>query len=255
MRATAIGLLMLSLVCALPAAKPQAAAPEQPKPQAAAPEPMNFAGDVMPLLSKLGCNTAACHGSTRGRGGFKLSLFASEPDVDYVALTKHPPGRRVNRVEPAKSLFLLKPTAAIQHGGGERMKPGSHEYDVLMTWVAQGAVVGEAKGPQITALEIAPKEHTLKPGESQKLTATAVLSDGSRRDVTRDARFVSSDPAVVAVDAEGRATAKGFGQAAVSAGYLRVFAASRWLVPRQLPKPFPKIEPNNKIDELVFAHL
>ena len=68
----------------------------------------NFLRDVMPLFSKLGCNAVACHGSSSGKGGFRLSMFGAEPDVDYEALTKMHLGRRINRVEPTKSLILLK---------------------------------------------------------------------------------------------------------------------------------------------------
>ncbi len=80
-------------------------------------ESANFLRDVMPLLSKLGCNAIACHGASLGKGGFRLSMFGSEPDADYEALTRMHLGRRINRVEPLKSLVLLKATNALTHTG------------------------------------------------------------------------------------------------------------------------------------------
>jgi hypothetical protein len=67
-------------------------------------------------VSRLGCNQAACHGSAKGKGGLRLSMFGAEPDFDYEALTRASEGRTLNRVEPAKSLLLLTATASIPHG-------------------------------------------------------------------------------------------------------------------------------------------
>ena len=93
-------------------------------------ESANFLRDVMPLFSKLGCNAIQCHGSAVGKGGFKLSMFGAEPDADYDALTKLHLGRRINRVEPVKSLFLLKATNADgPHGRCDHPAqfPGVHD--------------------------------------------------------------------------------------------------------------------------------
>jgi hypothetical protein len=94
--------------------------------------------DVMPLMTRLGCNAIQCHGSTLGKGGLRLSMFGADPDADYEALTKMHLGRRINRVEPPKSLVLLKPTNAVAHTGGQKIEPNSPEYVMLAAWVAQG---------------------------------------------------------------------------------------------------------------------
>ena len=98
---------------------------------------LDFTNDVMPLISRLGCNQASCHGSVQGKGGLSLSLFGGAAADDYAALTRLPPGRRVNLVEPEKSLLLAKATATIPHGGGQKVPGGSADYDVLRTWIAQ----------------------------------------------------------------------------------------------------------------------
>src|SRR4029077_1325955 len=69
-----------------------------------------FLTGVRPLLSKLGCNAAQCHGAARGKGGLRLSLFSGDPKSDFEALTKAAGGRRINRAEPADSLLYLKAT-------------------------------------------------------------------------------------------------------------------------------------------------
>ena len=214
-----------------------------------------FLRDVMPLVTKLGCNVALCHGSALGKGEFRLSMFGAEPDADYEALTKVHLGRRVNRVEPIKSLILLKATNAVAHAGGAKIQPNSLEYTMLASWVAQGIPWGDDKLHKPVAVKVSPKEKVLPKGEGQQLLARAVYADGSERDVTRTASFASSDPAVTSADPSGRVKAEGFGEAVVSVTFMRRSDTVRVLTPQPLPTPFPKIDPNNKIDELVFAKL
>jgi len=238
-----------------PEAKPEAK--PEPKPAPPPPEigPVFFTRDVMPRISRLGCNAAQCHGAAAGKGGFKLSLFGTEPDADFEALVHAGRGRRINKVEPAKSLFLLKATGAIAHQGGTRIAPNSPEYNLLVAWVARGALWTDPALPKLTAVKAAPAEKVVQKGESVQLQVTAVFSDGSQQDVTPLALFRTTDEKVAAVDAAGKVTAQGFGQAAVIAMYLRQPAVVRVVVPQPLASPFPKIEPNNRIDELVFARL
>src|SRR5436190_20006482 len=86
-----------------------------------------FGREVVPILYKLGCSSGACHGSFSGKGGFRLSLFASDPDADYRDI-RGVLGRRVNLQSPDESLLLLKPTGKVPHGGGLRLRPSSDEY-------------------------------------------------------------------------------------------------------------------------------
>ena len=92
----------------------------------------------MPVLTKMGCNSGACHGAAAGKNGFALTLRGYDPDADYDTITRAAAGRRVNKLEPAKSLLLLKPTEAVPHMGGQAFEPGSPAYDVLSRWIASG---------------------------------------------------------------------------------------------------------------------
>jgi hypothetical protein len=95
------------------------------------PHPLSFVRDVAPILNKSGCTAGACHGSAKGKNGFKLSLRGYDPDFDYKALLFDVSGRRFNRVNPAQSLMLAKPTQGVPHEGGLRIQPGSRYYKVI----------------------------------------------------------------------------------------------------------------------------
>jgi hypothetical protein len=254
----AAGLGIASMVVGAEQPAPPPTAPPQPPPvtvKEAANESANFLRDVMPLFTKLGCNAIECHGSTLGKGGFKLSMFGAEPDADYEALTRMHLGRRINRVEPGKSLVLLKATNAVAHTGGAKIEPGSPEYAMLAAWIAWGVPWGDDKLDKPVSVKVSPKDKVLAKGETQQALARAVYADGSERDVTRLASFASSDPTVAAVDASGKITAQGFGEAVVSVTFMRRWDTVRVVTPQPLPTPFPAVAPNNKIDELLFAKL
>ncbi len=99
----------------------------------------SFRNHVIPMMTKVGCNSGACHGALAGKGGQKLSLRGYDPEADYFVLTRQALGRRVNRIEPNKSLVLLKPTLAVPHGGGQKLEVGSPDYNLLADWIAAGA--------------------------------------------------------------------------------------------------------------------
>src|SRR5712671_4347282 len=100
---------------------------------------LSFVKDIVPIFTKSGCANSNCHGSIRGQAGFKLSLFGYEPDLAYDAIVKAQDGRRINRTDPAKSLILMKPTFSTPHGGGERFKVASLEYEAILDWIRDGA--------------------------------------------------------------------------------------------------------------------
>jgi hypothetical protein len=215
----------------------------------------SFVNEVRPLLSKLGCNATQCHGAARGKGGLRLSLFGGDSESDFEALTKAAGGRRINRVEPRESLMYLKATGGLAHEGGSPVKPGTPEAEILFSWISRGAPWNSTSNPtQIISLRIYPEERLLQKGESQRILATAVFSDGSEKDVTADAAFHSSAPKVAAI-ADGTVQATGYGDAAVVATYLRKSAAFRIAVPQNAPQPFPALAANNRIDELVYNKL
>lgn len=257
MRAQAVSLILCALVLSaagVARSQEQPAPPAQP-PQDATDGGIDFVHHVMPLVNKLGCNATKCHGSQSGKGGFQLSMFGAEPELDYTALVREAAGRRVDRVEPARSLFLLKATAAIKHGGGERIKGDSPQYRKLVAWVAQGAPYSLEGAPELVSVKAAPEAQSVAKGQSQQLAVTAVYSDGTEKDVTADAQYGSTREQIATVDEAGKVQAQEFGQAGIVVGYARKFAVARIAVPQPLSQPFPDLPANNKIDELVVAKL
>jgi len=211
---------------------------------------IDFINDVMPLLDKLGCSQ--CHAAGGGKGGLKLSMFGAQPNDDYAALTRSRRGRLVDQIEPAKSLFLQKVTQSVPHEGGEKIKVDSSEYEMLLSWIAQGTPWRDENAPQLVSVKVSPKEHILKKDETAALQVSAVFSDGTEKDVTRLASYKSLDENVAVVDQDGKVKTNDYGESPVAVTYVRRSDIVRIVVPQPLPTPFPKLEANNKIDE--FAH-
>lgn len=180
--------------------------------QAAAEAPTSFVREVAPVLTKAGCNQGACHGAQHGRGGFRLSLFGFDPAFDHSQIVQSAEGRRVVVSDPERSILLLKPTLTMEHGGGERIKPNSREYQILKRWLEDGAPEPAANDVTVTKIDVWPAKRLLKAGDRQQLLVTATWSDGRREDVTATARFDALNDSVAAVTPDGLVTAKSRGE-------------------------------------------
>ncbi|MCX6381979.1 MAG: DUF1549 and DUF1553 domain-containing protein [Armatimonadetes bacterium] len=189
--------------------------------------PMSFVREVMPVMSKVGCNAGTCHGSAKGKNGFKLSLRGYDPAFDYHALVDDVLGRRCNRVDPAQSLMLLKSTAKISHKGGAVLFPGTANYAVLEGWIREGVKDDSATAAKITRLEVLPKTPNLTlPGMTQKTLVIAHYTDGTTRDVSRLAVSTSSMPEVATTSPLGTLTAVRRGEAALLVRYEGNYAST-----------------------------
>src|SRR5579884_380644 len=218
----------------------------------------SFRNDVIPVMTKVGCNQGACHGALAGKNCFKLTLRGYDPDVDYDTLTRQSVGRRVSLVDPKSSLMLLKPTFTIPHGGGRRFKPDSLEYKILYGWIAQGAPAPKPTDPDVIGLEVYPAAATVAVGADQQLVVRAKYSDGSVQDVTRWVKYSSANEGVASVDDSGRVKVNGPGEAAITLWYSSRVLYSRITSPyhNQIADStytdFPK---HNYIDDLVIDKL
>src|SRR5262249_33825515 len=151
---------------------------------AEAERPAQFSRHVVPLLSKLGCNAGICHGSVKGQNGFRLSLFGVDPSLDHYRMVREELGRRIDPVDPDNSLILQKATGKVPHGGGKRMDAGSSEYQMLKSWIVNGAQVDAPVPSSLTQLTVTPTQQTLKIGENVTLKVEATFADGGKEDVT-----------------------------------------------------------------------
>jgi len=173
---------------------------------ASLPRPVSFLYDVLPTMSKAGCNQGSCHGNSEGRGGFKISLKGENPVEDHEIIIRHGGGRRVSLANPGASLLLLKATSTIAHGGGQRFAVGSDQYNTIATWVAEGARIDGPDAPRLERIEVSPRERIIaQPAGLSRLTARAYFSDGSVRGLADRASFSPGDP-LVTVSADGLVT-------------------------------------------------
>lgn len=193
--------------------------------------PVDFERDVLPVLTRAGCNAGACHASQYGKGGFVLSVMAFDPQLDHGAIALASRGRRVCPTNPAGSLLLAKARNAIPHGGGPRLAVESPDHALLAAWIAAGAPGPTGSTPAVTGLEVEPAKRVAGPGAKQQIRVVATYADGRRRDVTAWTRFDCLDEGVVTVTPSGMATTVGRGQGAVMARFGGEATIATFVVP------------------------
>src|SRR6185436_3780714 len=225
--------------------------------QAAAERPISFKLDVMPVFMRAGCNTGACHGAARGKDGFRLSLFGFDPDGDWFRLTREMSGRRISVAIPEECLLLEKSTGAVQHTGGERFKAKTELYDALLRWLSAGAPKDGADVARPVAVELFPPKLVLEgEGATQRMTVRAKYSDGTDRDVTSLARFMTNNDVSAKIDDDGLVTAGARGEAYVFARFATFTIGSQAIViPKGVKYEWTKVPEKNYIDGLIFNKL
>jgi hypothetical protein len=219
--------------------------------------PISFKLDVMPVFLKAGCNAGSCHGSARGKDGFHLSLFGYDPDGDYFRLTREQIGRRINLAIPEESLIVQKGLGAVQHTGGVRFGTNSELRQTLVRWLTAGATNDPPTIAKVTDLEIFPKTAVLEgPNAVQHFIVRARYSDGTDRDVTRLAVFISNNEVTAKVSDQGVVTSGQRGEAFIQARYAEFnVGAPVIVVPANLAYAWPNVAARNYIDEAIYAKL
>jgi len=215
---------------------------------------VDFIRDVNPVLSKLGCNAGTCHGSAKGKNGFKLSLRGYDAIFDVRALTDDLASRRVNVASPDDSLMLLKTAGGVPHQGGALIKPDDKYYKLIRQWIASGARLN-LEVPRVTGIEVSPLNPVIeKTGGSQQMQVVAKYSNGQTRDVTAEAFVVSGNTEVATIDENSKMTALRRGESAVLARYEGAYAATTLTVMGDRSGfVWEQPETWGKVDELVAA--
>src|SRR6185437_7611739 len=187
---------------------------------------VSFVRDVMPTMSRMGCNAGTCHGAQKGRNGFKLSLRGYDPLFDHRSLTDDLKGRRFNRAAPDTSLMLLKCTGTVAHVGGVLTQPGEPYYELFRSWIADGVKL-DLNSPRVASITVHPRSAVIPlPGMKQQIAVQATYTDGSTRDVSVEAFLVSSNTEVATVDRAGTVTAVRRGETTILARYEGAYAAA-----------------------------
>lgn len=218
--------------------------------------PISFEKDVVPTLTRTGCNTGACHGAARGKDGFRISLFGYDPAGDYHRITREIGVRRINLAVPEESLFLKKSVGAVQHSGGKRFDVDSDYYATVLEWLKDGAKPDPAKPPACESVVIYPPQAVLEgEGATQRFVAVGTYADGTTRDLSRLAGFTTNNPTSAEINDAGVVTAGARGEAFVMVRFDTHTVGSQVLVlPTELNYTPPQVT-GNYIDELVGKKL
>ena len=222
------------------------------KDSAVTPE-LSFKLDIMPIFMKANCNTGSCHGAASGKDGFRLSLFGFDHAGDYQRVTREIGNRRINLAFPHESLMLTKSTAVVPHTGGTRFRKDDALYNLMHEWIDAGAVADKADIPTCTKIEVYPKSAVLDGQDAtQKITVRAFYSDGTNRDVSHLAFFLSSNENSVIIDQDGTTTAQNRGEAFVMARFdTHTVGIHIIVLPKGLDFTWKEIPENNYVDTLL----
>lgn len=225
-----------------------------------APEPRTHAADfdtqIMPVLTRSGCNAGACHGAAAGRGGFHLSLLGSDPASDYAAIVHGLEGRRVHRTDAKQSLLVRKPTGDLAHGGDVALDENSRGYQLVLQWLSDDVPRGTSR--VLTDFRVTPTQLVVQDKQSDfTLSAIARFDHGPPEDVTDLTLFTAEDADAVSIELEtntGRILRPG--QHVIIARYLQQ------VVPIQITLPVGTSEVslvsrsrNNFIDQAIYEQL
>jgi hypothetical protein len=219
--------------------------------------PWSFRDDVLPILTRRGCNTGGCHGKAGGQGGLALSFLGYDPEADRraIAVETSPRGggRRIDSDDPETSLLLQKAAGQIPHRGGIRLAATDPGFDVVRDWIEVGAPEnpGEGAAPVVTVEPVAVRLE--KPGEA----VVRVVAGPAGRDVTRLASFRTTDDTVATVDDRGHVKLLRPGEADVIVRYGSTVHAVRVGAPENpgLVFDFAALPRRNVIDRELFRRL
>ena len=218
--------------------------------------PPSFKQDLLPILTRSGCNTGACHGKLSGQNGFKLSLRGYAPEWDHDSIARDVSSRRIDFGFPEESLLLTKPSGGVAHEGGVRFRPESRMWRTLRDWVAARAPAPVADEPDVARLEVLPGNCSMTLDQTQQLLVRAHYTDGRLRDVTWLAQFFSNDPNKVSVNASGLVKALRHGEAGVRVHFQGQVEVVRFTMPFPYTvAPELYTAQQNGIDGPLFAKL
>ena len=219
--------------------------------------PVSYSRDVLPILTRAGCNAGKCHGAAAGKDGFRLSLFGFDPEGDLFRLVEEIPNRRVNLADPAGSLLITKALGEVPHTGGKKIEKGSEFHQLLVRWIAEGGKNDSAGLAKPVAIHVGPPALVLEAGaQKHRIGVTADYSDGTTRDVTHLCAFYSSNDGAATVGHSGEISPVQRGEAFILARFATLTGGSSVIVrPANSQFRFPPVQANNYIDELVHSRL
>ena len=218
---------------------------------------VSFRQDVMPVFLRATCNSGGCHGAARGKDGFRLSLFGMDPDGDYIRLTREMIGRRINLAIPEESTMVEKAVGTVPHSGNKLYEADSQYNKTILEWISNGAKDDAPGIAKVTGIEVFPKQIVLEgKAATQQITVRATYSDGTDRDVTNLALFMSNNDPVASIGKDGVVKSGDRGAAFMLARF-DVFSvtAQAIVIPKGLVYERPKVAEVNYVDKAVNERL
>jgi hypothetical protein len=218
---------------------------------------VSFRQDVMPVFLRATCNSGGCHGAARGKDGFRLSLFGMDPDGDYIRLTREMIGRRINLAIPEESTLVEKAVGTVPHSGNKLYEADSQYNKTILEWISNGAKDDAPGIAKVTGIEVFPKQIVLEgKAATQQITVRATYSDGTDRDVTSLALFMSNNDPVASISKDGVVKSGDRGAAFMLARF-DVFSvtAQAIVIPKGLVYERPKVAEVNYVDKAVNERL
>jgi hypothetical protein len=225
--------------------------------KATADRDVSFKLDIMPIFMKANCNTGSCHGAARGKDGFRLSLFGFDPTGDQFRIARELPGRRINLALPEESLLMTKSVGSVPHTGGKRFGTDSEYYATMLRWLKAGGNNDQGEVPKVLSVELYPPTAVLDGADTtQQLTVRAKYSDGTDRDVTNLAVFLSNNDTSATVSPDGLVTAHERGEAFIMARFETHTVGRQFIMlPKGLQYTDPKTPEFNFVDTLTYNKL
>jgi hypothetical protein len=212
--------------------------------------PINFSNHIVPIFTKLGCNSGGCHGKSGGQNGFALSLLGFVPEFDFQTLVKENRGRRLMPSSPDASLLLMKAAGVVSHAGGKRTDKSADEYKLIRRWIASGMPYGKDTDPVVTRITVTPETRVIGRNNRQQFAVLAHYTDGTVADVTSRAQYESNDPDIAIVDGAGLVRSLDLsGEAAIMARYQGQVATFRATIPLGVKIPEYQFAKQTLVDE------
>jgi hypothetical protein len=217
----------------------------------------SFERDVLPVLTKAGCNAGRCHASEKFHGNFRLSPLGSRSTDDYVAIVDGPGRVLIDQSDPKMSLLLRKATSAVNHNGRALIAPDSAAYRVLLKWITDGTPVSRDQNPWPLRLSVSPLKIQGKPGAEFQLEVQSFESANRTIDVSSRATYAVTeilkvDGAAATVSKSGRVKLQHPGRSIISIRYAGRHLAVPVTVPVGDPIQLDQLPRAGFIDELLI---
>ena len=127
-----------------------------------------FAEKLYPVMLREQCNL--CHNDNGVASDTELEFPSAQANPEQVAAFGLRLMELIDRGDPPESLLFRKPTNREEHTGGERIKQGSEEEQLLLSWINYLAGLSDDQIQQARRQIALAEQHALEPLMVRRLT-------------------------------------------------------------------------------------